>query len=92
MKRVSLLTSIELSDTDLIVRPGEYLTVWLQETKDDSKKFVRIQVELRVRPDGEPEVFVPSEFLARSVMSFDNWYSSMIDEQPSWKKKKDKNG
>lgn len=60
--------TIEQELKDLHIMPGEYITLWLRNNKDD----VGIQVELRVLADGKPEIFIKDKHLD-IVKGFSDW-------------------
>ena len=49
---------------------GETITIWLN--KAVQPEFNQVQVELRVKPDGTPEIFSSEPIL---LQSFDKWES-----------------
>jgi hypothetical protein len=69
MEPITITTVIQ--DTDMRLHAGERLTVWLQPARPGDGP---IQVELRVTPAGNAEVYLNADDL-RVVKSFDEWYS-----------------
>ena len=69
MEPVTITTESKLRDIRL--HRGEFLTVWLQTGRPEDGA---IQVELRVTPQGNAEVYLHADDL-RVVKSFDEWYS-----------------
>jgi len=58
-------------DIDQItIKPGQIFTVWLDREKDKCKRDT-LQVELRVREDGTPEVFTHKDEI--ELKDFKDW-------------------
>ncbi len=54
---------------NVLVQPGQTLHVWLRGIAERGRESPQIQVELRVRPDGIPEIFCDGI----EVQSFEVW-------------------
>jgi hypothetical protein len=58
------------------VHPNEYVTVWLVLEDEPASG---LQVELRVRPDGVPEIFADDI----EIKSFNDWYFTRENAAPN---------
>lgn len=68
MQKPSVLLPVEA----ITVHPRETLTVWLNR-QDNYKGRDCVQIELRVRSDGTPELFTDVRKVI--IRDFDEWYS-----------------
>lgn len=59
--------NIEHKLDSLTLKAGDMFTIYLQNDKGQT-----IQVELRVMPDGEPQVFLKDKYM-NIIHEFENW-------------------
>jgi len=62
--------TVTVSVDQVEVRRGQTLTVWLARHTGEQGQYERYQVELRVRPDGTPEIYHDEEIVSEY---FDDW-------------------
>lgn len=62
---------------ELTVDRGQFITIWLNKAPDFRGRNA-VQVELRVTPDGKPQVF--SHLKELEVLDFDTWEAMQAEK------------
>ena len=72
-KHPSITINKEIDNINIY--PGETITLWLNmDGKLHPIKHV-FQMEIRIKDNGEPEIFVHLNQLQKQIKDFDEWYS-----------------
>jgi hypothetical protein len=86
MSKVKITRTFALDMDDIVIHRGEHLLLYLRTDEgDNGGRFHQINVELRVLPDGTPEIWVRPEYIEAGIVHPETWntYVPMPDTQES---------
>jgi hypothetical protein len=85
MSKVKITRTFALESDDIVVHRGEQLLLYLRTNEgENGEPFHQVNVELRVLPDGTPEIWVRPEYIDAGIVHPDTWstYVPMPDAEP----------